>query len=160
MVCSRRRRGDGGCRPVKPSAHPCAYPPIRLIDATHCYIDEVRTPLVRGLRRADRFWRPPAALFLNSRGHAVICAWCTAAMQAAFAAAGVVGTGHWLRYTFAMMMLVRLQAQARTTPEINPLKVVKVLLGHIWITSTAIFCAVSKCSGPSWRRASPIFTAR
>lgn len=73
---------------------------------------------------------------------------------------GVVGTGHWLRYTFAMMMLVRLQVQARTTPEINPLKVVQVLWGHSSIASTAIFCAVSKCSGPSWRSASPIFTAR
>jgi len=115
------------------------YPPIRLIDATHRYIDEVRTPLVRRLRRVDRSWRPPATLFLNSRGRAVSCARFTAAMSAAFTAAGVVGTGHWLRHTFAMTMLARLQVQARTTPEINPLKVVQVLLGHSSIASTAIY---------------------
>jgi site-specific recombinase XerD len=115
------------------------YPPIRLIDAAHRYIDEVRTPLVRRLRRADRSWRPPAALFLNSRGRAVSCARFTAAMNAAFLAAGVVGTGQWLRHTFAMTMLARLQVQARTTPEINPLKVVQVLLGHSSIASTAIY---------------------
>ena len=36
-------------------------------------------------------------------------------------------------------MLARLQIQARTTPEINPLKVVQVLLGHSSIASTAIY---------------------
>jgi site-specific recombinase XerD len=115
------------------------YPPIRLLDATHCYIDEVRTPLIRRLRRADRPYRAPSALFLNSRGRSVSHARFTAAMSAAFTAAAVVGTGHWLRHTFAMTMLARLQIQARTTPEINPLKVVQVLLGHSSISSTAIY---------------------
>ncbi|GAY21977.1 tyrosine-type recombinase/integrase [Sphingobium fuliginis] len=115
------------------------YPPIRLLDATHRYIDEVRGPLIRRLRRADRSWRAPSALFLTSRGAAVSPARFTAAMAAAFKAAGVVGTGHWLRHCFAMTMLAQLQRQARTTPEINPLKVVQVLLGHRSIASTAIY---------------------
>ena len=115
------------------------YPPIRLLDSTHRYIDEVRTPLIRRLRRDDRSYRPPSALFLNQRGKPVSPARFTAAMSAAFAAAGVVGTGHWLRHTFAMTMLARLQIQARITPEINPLKVVQVLLGHSAISSTAIY---------------------
>jgi integrase len=115
------------------------YPPIRLLDATHRYIDEVRGPLIRRLRRADRTYRPPSALFLNRRGLAVSRARFTAAMSAAFAAAGVVGTGHWLRHTFAMTMLARLQHQARATPDINPLKVVQTLLGHSSISSTAIY---------------------
>ena len=60
-------------------------------------------------------------------------------MSAAFKAAGVVGTGHWLRHCYAMTMLAQLQRQARMTPEINPLKVVQVLLGHRSIASTAIY---------------------
>jgi site-specific recombinase XerD len=115
------------------------YPPIRLLDATHRYIDEVRGPLIRRLRRADRAYRPPSTLFLNHHGLPVSRARFTAAMSAAFVAAGVVGTGHWLRHTFAMTMLARLQHQARTTPEINPLKVVQTLLGHSSISSTAIY---------------------
>ena len=115
------------------------YPPIRLLDATHRYIDEVRGPLIRRLRRSDRTYRPPSALFLNRRGLAVSRARFTAAMSAAFAATGVVGTGHWLRHTFAMTMLARLQHQARATPDINPLKVVQTLLGHSSISSTAIY---------------------
>ncbi|WP_454798762.1 tyrosine-type recombinase/integrase [Novosphingobium lindaniclasticum] len=115
------------------------YPPIRLLNATHRYIHEVRTPLIHRLCRADRSYRPPDKLFLNSRGTSVSSARFTAAMQAAFTAAGVTGTGHWLRHTFAMTMLARLQVQARTTPEINPLKVVQVLLGHSSIASTAIY---------------------
>ena len=46
---------------------------------------------------------------------------------------------HWLRHTFAMTMLVRLQRQALVTPDINPLKIVQVLLGHSSIQSTAIY---------------------
>jgi integrase len=38
-----------------------------------------------------------------------------------------------------MTMLARLQHQARTTPEINPLKVVQTLLGHSSISSTAVY---------------------
>lgn len=115
------------------------YPPLRLLDATHRYIDEVRTPLIRRLRRTDRTYAAPSALFLNQRGRAVSRARFTAAMSTAFRAAGVVGSGHWLRHSFAMTMLARLQIQARTTPEINALKVVQVLLGHSSIASTAIY---------------------
>lgn len=115
------------------------YPPIRLLDATHRYIDEVRGPLIRRLRRADPSWQAPSALFLTSRGTPVSPVRFTAAMSAAFKAAGVVGTGHWLRHCYAMTMLAQLQRQARMTPEINPLKVVQVLLGHRSIASTAIY---------------------
>jgi hypothetical protein len=38
-----------------------------------------------------------------------------------------------------MTMLVRLQAHAATKPEINPLKVLQVLLGHSSIQTTAIY---------------------
>jgi integrase len=128
-----------GLRITKGGYPRTVYPPIRLLDATHRYIDEVRGPLIRRLRRADRSWPAPSALFLTSRGGPVSAARFTAAMGTAFKAAGVIGTGHWLRHCFAMTMLAQLQRQARTTPEINPLKVVQVLLGHRSIASTAIY---------------------
>ena len=128
-----------GLRITKGGYPRTVYPPIRLLDATHRYIDEGRGPLIRRLRRADRSWPAPSALFLTSRGGPVSAARFTAAMGTAFKAAGVIGTGHWLRHCFAMTMLAQLQRQARTTPEINPLKVVQVLLGHRSIASTAIY---------------------
>eukprot|EP00456_Euglypha_rotunda_P026239 TRINITY_DN2116_c0_g1_i1.p2 TRINITY_DN2116_c0_g1~~TRINITY_DN2116_c0_g1_i1.p2 ORF type:complete len:206 (+),score=47.47 TRINITY_DN2116_c0_g1_i1:480-1097(+) len=50
-----------------------------------------------------------------------------------------LGTLHWLRHTFAMVMLTRLQIQARANPALNPLKIVQVLLGHASIATTAIY---------------------
>jgi integrase/recombinase XerD len=38
-----------------------------------------------------------------------------------------------------MIMLVRLQEEASCKPEINPLKVLQVLLGHASIQTTAIY---------------------
>jgi integrase/recombinase XerD len=115
------------------------YPPIRLVDRTHHYIEEVRTPLIRAQRRRRPSYRPPAVLFLNRRGGAVTHARLTAMFASAFRAAGLTGTGHWLRHTFAMTMLVRLQRQAQLSPDLNPLKTVQVLLGHRSIQSTAIY---------------------
>lgn len=63
----------------------------------------------------------------------------TAAFTNAFMAAGLSGSRYWLRHTFAMTMLVRLQHQARSTPDLIPLKIVQVLLGHRSIQSTAIY---------------------
>jgi integrase/recombinase XerD len=115
------------------------YPPIRLIDRTHRDIDEVRAPQVRALRRRRSGYRPLSALFLNRQGQAITNARMTAAFAAAFTAAGLQGSLHWLRHTFAMTMLVRLQRQAANTPDLNPLKIVQILLGHSSIQSTAIY---------------------
>ncbi|WP_370159265.1 tyrosine-type recombinase/integrase [Limimaricola soesokkakensis] len=115
------------------------YPPLRLIDRTHWYVGEERAALVKRLRKARPDYRTPAVLFLNSKGDPVTRARLSAAFGAAFRAAGLSGSGHWLRHTFAMTMLVRLQKQAATTPDLNPLKIVQVLLGHASIQSTAIY---------------------
>jgi integrase len=115
------------------------YPPIRLVDRTQRYIDEVRTPQVRALRRRRPSYRPGSALFLNLQGNAVSKTRLTAVFAEAFRAASVTGTLHYLRHTFAMTMLVRLQRQAGTTPDLNPLKIVQVLLGHSSIQSTAVY---------------------
>lgn len=132
------------------------YPPIRLIDRTHHYIDEIRAPLVRRLRREKAGYRPSSMLYLNSCGRPVSRARLTAAFASAFGAAGVDATGHWLRHTFALTMLKQLQVQARETPDINPLKIVQTMLGHSSIHSTAIYLrgvemhAAELADGISW----------
>jgi site-specific recombinase XerD len=115
------------------------YPPIRLVDRTHRYIDEVRAPQVRALRRKRQDYRAPSALFLNREGQAISKERLTAAFATAFRTAGIQGSLHWLRHTFALTMLVHLQRQAAATPDLNPLKIVQVLLGHSSIQSTAIY---------------------
>ncbi|RWN47526.1 tyrosine-type recombinase/integrase [Mesorhizobium sp.] len=115
------------------------YPPLRLIDRTHWYVGEERAALVKRRRKSEPGCRVSTALFLNSKGDPVTRARLSAAFGAAFRAAGLSGSGHWLRHTFAMTMLVRLQKQAATTPDLNPLKIVQVLLGHASIQSTAIY---------------------
>lgn len=115
------------------------YPPLRLIDRTHWYIAEERAALVKRLRRARPDYRPPPALFLNASGAPVTRPRLSAAFSTAFRKAGLKGSTHWLRHTFAMTMLIRLQRQAVTSPDLNPLKIVQVLLGHASIQSTAIY---------------------
>jgi len=116
-----------------------AYPPIRLIDRTHWYIGEDRASLLRRVRRGLPAYRPPMTLFLNRNGASITRARLTAAFAAAFRVARLDGSLHWLRHTFAMTMLVRLQAQAAVKPDINPLKVLQILLGHGSIQTTAIY---------------------
>ena len=115
------------------------YPPLRLVDRTHWYIGEDRAGLVRRSRRMRRNFRPPPNLFLYGRGDVVTRARLSAAFGAAFQRAGLAGSLHWLRHTFAMAMLVRLQRQAASNPDLNPLKIVQVLLGHSSIATTAIY---------------------
>jgi site-specific recombinase XerD len=116
-----------------------AYLPIRLIDRTHWYIGEDRASLLRRVRRGLPAYQPPISLFLNRDGASVTRARLTAAFAVAFRAARLDGSLHWLRHTFAMTMLVRLQAHAAVKPDINPLKVLQVLLGHGSIQTTAIY---------------------
>jgi site-specific recombinase XerD len=115
------------------------YPPLRLVDRTHWYIGEDRAALVRRIRQTRRSYRPPPNLFLNSCGDTVTRARLSAAFGTAFNRAGLSGSLHWLRHTFAMAMLVHLQRQAASNPDLNPLKIVQVLLGHSSIATTAIY---------------------
>ncbi len=124
------------------------YPPIQLLDRTHRYINEEREPLVRRLRAKRPDYRAPAELFLTRSGRAISKAQLTRVFSAAFHAAGVEGSGHWLRHTFAMTMLIRLQQQSRETPDINPLKIVQLLLGHSSIQSTSIYLRCAEMNAP------------
>jgi integrase/recombinase XerD len=129
--------------------HPrTVYPPIGLIDRTHCYINEERGPLMRRLRAKQSEYRAPVALFLNRDGRPISRAQLTRVFSETLRAAGVEGTGHWLRHTFAMTMLVRLQLQVRETPNINPLKIVQVLMGHSSIQSTSIYLRCVEMNAP------------
>ena len=65
------------------------YPPIRLVDRTQRYIDEVRTPQVRALRRRRPDNRSSSALFLNTQGNTISRTRLTAVFAEAFRAAGV-----------------------------------------------------------------------
>ena len=47
-----------------------------------------------------------------------------------------------------MTMLVRLQRQASVTPDLNPLKIVQVLLGHSSIQSTAVYLRCVELNAP------------
>jgi site-specific recombinase XerD len=114
------------------------YPPLRLIDRTHWYIGEERAALIKHVRRARPTYRSPTALFLNANGEPITRPRLSAAFSKAFQKAGLEGSAHWLRHTFAMTMLVRLQRQAMTSPDLNPLKVVQVLLGHASIRAFSV----------------------
>jgi site-specific recombinase XerD len=115
------------------------YPPLRLIDRTHWYVGEERAALVNSVQLRRPRFRPPPNLFLNRDGNAITRARLSAAFNAAFDAAGLDGSLHWLRHTFAMAMLVHLQRRVATAPDLNPLKVLQMLLGHASIATTAIY---------------------
>jgi site-specific recombinase XerD len=124
---------------TKGSRRRTVYPPLRLIDRTNWYIGEDREALTTRLRRRDLDYAPSNSLFLNKRGLPITKARLSAAFAHGFAAAGLDGSCHWLRHTFATVMLVRLQAEAQRNPDINPLKILQVLLGHASIETTAIY---------------------
>lgn len=115
------------------------YPPLRLIDRTGWYIGEERAVIVSRRRRMDRLYRPSRQLLLNSHGNPMTRKRLTALLAEGFAKAKLEGTLHWLRHTFAMAMLARLQRQARDNPDLNPLKILQTLMGHRSITTTAIY---------------------
>jgi len=109
--------------------------------------------LATGLRRKElcglAVFQVPETAHLDDEDHPLVGvpltitkvrkARLTAVFAEAFRTAGVAGSLHWLRHTFAMTMLVRLQRQASVTPDLNPLKIVQILLGHSSIHSTAIY---------------------
>ena len=132
---------------TKGSRRRTVYPPLRLIDRTNWYIGEDRAALITRLRRRNPEYAPSGILFLNKRGLPITKARLSAAFARGFDAAGLDGSGHWLRHTFATVMLVRLQAEAQRNPDINPLKILQVLLGHASIETTAIYL---RCDVMSW----------
>ena len=115
------------------------YPPLRLIDHSNWYAGEERAWIISRCRRRDPAYHPPDSLLLTETGSPMSRGRLTALFAQGFADAGLTGTLHWLRHTFAMIMLAQLQRQAQGNPDLNPLKIVQVLMGHRSITTTAIY---------------------
>jgi site-specific recombinase XerD len=109
--------------------------PSSLIGETAVYLSRHRTAWIN---RARRLGRAPAnrELFVNGRGTPA----CKNTYQKVIARTGhdcgFEATTHQLRATFACMLLARLQQIARNGAAINPLLVVKILMGHERISTT------------------------
>ena len=106
-----------------------------LIDETAGYISGHRRAW---LQRARRLGREAAhsALFINARGSPAGKNAYQRVISAAGQASGFKATTHLLRATFACMLLARLERLASEGAAINPLLIVKVLMGHERIETT------------------------
>jgi integrase/recombinase XerD len=106
-----------------------------LIEETEIYLGSHRRAALARASRNDRTGIS-SALFLNSRALAVKKSSYQRWITRAGARCGFKATTHLLRATFACMMLARLQHLANQGAAINPLLVVKVLMGHEHIQTT------------------------
>jgi site-specific recombinase XerD len=90
------------------------------------------------LKRAARMRRAAGdtQLFINSRGRPVKKITYQQVVSQAGADCGFKATTHLLRATFACMMLARLEHLAKQGAAINPLLIVKILMGHEQIETT------------------------
>jgi site-specific recombinase XerD len=106
-----------------------------LLDETQAYLAiHRRAWLARAARK--RRASAPDALFVGSRGSAVSKNRYQQVIQKAARSCGFRATTHLLRSTFACMMLARLEQLAKGGASINPLLIVKVLMGHEHIETT------------------------
>jgi len=106
-----------------------------LLEETAVFIARYRRAWLRGDARADR-GADDSALFIGSRGTVVSKNRYQQVMQRAGEACGFKATTHLLRATFACTMLARLEQLAKAGESINPLLIVKVLMGHEHIETT------------------------
>jgi len=109
--------------------------PTSLLDETAAYLSGLRRAWLLRARRRGRF-AETAALFVNSRGSPVGKNAYQRVINRTGQACGFRATTHLLRATFACMLLARLQRLASEGVAINPLMIVKVLLGHEHIETT------------------------
>lgn len=109
--------------------------PVSLLEETTAYRDRHRKAWHR--RAVGRGRKPSrSALFLNSRGSSVKKRQYQRVVQRAGQACGFKATSHLLRATFGCMMLARLEHLAKKGATINPLLIVKILMGHEHIDTT------------------------
>lgn len=109
--------------------------PMSLLEETAAYRDRHRNAWRRRAVRKGR--KPPrSALFLNRRGSSVRKRQYQRVIQCAGQACGFKATSHLLRATFGCMMLARLEHLAKEGASINPLLIVKILMGHEHIDTT------------------------
>lgn len=106
-----------------------------LLDETAGYLSGHRHAWVHRARRKGRAVAH-IALFINARGAPVGKNAYQRVISRAGQACGFKATTHLLRATFACMLLARLERLASQGAAINPLLVVKVLMGHERIETT------------------------
>lgn len=109
--------------------------PASLLDETAAYLSGHRRAWLLRARRRGRS-AEPAALFVNARGSPVGKNAYQRVISRTGQACGFKATTHLLRATFACMLLARLERLASEGAVINPLMVVKVLMGHERIETT------------------------
>ena len=102
--------------------------PASLLDETDGYISGLR---FAGSSARDAGDAPPTTtLFVNARGAPVSKNAYQRAVSRAGLACGFKATTHLLCATFACMLLARLETRPARGAKVNPLLVVKILLGH------------------------------
>jgi len=111
------------------------YPPLALVDRTRAYVREERALAVRFSKRGEA----ERALFLTDDGRPLAARRIGAIFTEACKRAGVAGTFHALRHTFAGTMLAFLQRQTQRVPELNPLLTLQTILGHADPSTTMIY---------------------
>jgi integrase len=109
--------------------------PASLLDETDGFVSGLRFGWLKRARRKRRS-ADHTALFINARGAPAGRNAYQRAVSQAGAACGFTATTHLLRATFACMLLARLELLASQGARINPLVVVKVLLGHEHVETT------------------------
>jgi len=112
------------------------YVPTPLINRTVAYIREERVYV------AKRTGSTSNALFLTNRGSALSKESITASFARACEQASIEAHFHELRHTFAVMMLRALQRQTAAHPQMNPLQLLKVLMGHASVRTTEVYLEV------------------
>lgn len=111
------------------------YPPLALIDRTRAYVREEHALAVRSRGREEA----EPTLFLTDDGRPLTPRRIGAIFGEACKRAGVTGTFHALRHTFAGAMLAFLQRQTRRVPELNPLLTLQTILGHADPSTTMMY---------------------
>jgi len=109
--------------------------PMSLLEETAAYRDRHRSAWQKRVVRKGRK-QTRSALFLNRRGQSVKKRQYQRVIQRAGQMCGFKATSHLLRATFGCMMLARLERLAREGAAINPLLIVKILMGHEHIDTT------------------------
>jgi integrase/recombinase XerD len=109
--------------------------PASLLEETAGYVSTQRCAWLARAGRARGMTERPE-LFIGSRGTPVAKNRYQQVIQLAGRTSGFRVTTHLLRATFACMMLARLERLAKQGASINPLLIVKVLMGHEHIETT------------------------
>jgi integrase/recombinase XerD len=117
------------------------YPPLVLVDRTNDYVLEERASIVKAAKRKNRTYEAPRALWLSASGAPLSASALAKNYRLACEAAGVKARFHDLRHTFAIRILAELERKKAADPtlDLNPLLILKRLLGHSNLSTTEVY---------------------